>query len=83
MAGRNCIRVPLIGLELAIDPLPRGKFVDYNFLILHYISHRMKYVIHLRVAALTCNQYNRYRSFRSHELFSSFYYHMSVKAKDH
>ena len=80
MAGRNCIRVPLIGLELAIDPHPQENFVDFNFLILHYISRGMKYVIHLRVAALTCNQYNKYRSFRSHELFSSVYYHMSVKA---
>ena len=34
MVGRNCIRVPLIGLELAIDPPPPrgGDFVDYDFL---------------------------------------------------
>ena len=82
MAGRNCIRVPLIGIELAIDSLHRGHFVDYDFLILHYINHKMKYLSPLRVAALTCTQYNRYRSFRSHELFSNFYYHMSVEAKN-
>ena len=28
MDGRNCIRVPLIGLKLAIYPLPRGDFLD-------------------------------------------------------
>ena len=61
---RNCIRVPLIGLELAIDPLPKGDFVDYDFLELHYISHKMKYeyVSPLRFEALTCKQYNRNRS---------------------
>ena len=46
-------RVPLIGLELATDPLPQGDFVDYDFLKLHYISHTMEYVSPLRVAALT------------------------------
>ena len=37
MVGRNCIRVPLIGLELAIDPpITRGgDFVDYDFFRLH------------------------------------------------
>ena len=24
MVGRNCIRVPIIGIELAIDPSPPG-----------------------------------------------------------
>ena len=44
------------GLALAIDPpTPRRNFVHYNFLILHYISHKMKYVSPLRVAALKCN----------------------------
>ena len=62
MVGRNCIRVPLIGLELAIDPLPQGYYVDYDFLKLHYISHKMKYISPLRVAALTCKQYNSNRS---------------------
>ena len=42
----------------------------------------MKYDSPLRVTGLTCKQYNRYRSFRSHKLFLSFYYHMSMEAKD-
>ena len=47
----------LIGLELAIDPPPppRGNFVHYYFLKLHYIRHKIKDVSPLRVAALTCN----------------------------
>ena len=46
----------LLGLELAIDPLPpRGNFVHYDFLKLHYIRHKIKDVSPLRVAALTCN----------------------------
>ena len=49
MVGRNCIKVPLIGLELAIDPLPQGDCEDYNFLKLHYISHKMKYVSSVNV----------------------------------
>ena len=45
-----------VGLVLAIDPpTPRGNFVHYDFQILHYISHKMKYVSPLRVAALACN----------------------------
>ena len=42
MVGQNCIRVPLIGLELAIDPPPPrgGDFVDYDFLRLHSKSHK-------------------------------------------
>ena len=45
-----------IGLELAIDPPPpRGNFVHYDFLKLHYIRHKIKDVSPLRVAALTCN----------------------------
>ena len=44
------------GLTLAIDPTsPRGNFVHYDFQILHYISHKMKYVSPLRVAALADN----------------------------
>ena len=44
------------GLTLAIDPTsPQGNFVHYNFHILHYISHKMKYVSPLRVAALAGN----------------------------
>ena len=35
---------------LAIDPLAK----DYDFKILHYICHKMKYVSPLRVAVLTC-----------------------------
>ena len=45
-----------LGLELAIDPPPpRGNFVHYDFLILHYIRHKIKDVSPLRVAAITCN----------------------------
>ena len=45
-----------IGLELAIDPPPpRGNFVHYDFLKLHYIRRKMKDVSSLRVAALTTN----------------------------
>ena len=36
-------------------PPPRGNFVHYDFLKLHYIRHKIKYVSPLRVAALTCN----------------------------
>ena len=51
---QSCIN--LVGLELAIDPLPpRGNFVHYDFLKLHYIRHKIKDVSPLRVAALTCN----------------------------
>ena len=49
-------KVNSLDLKLAIDPIPpRENFVHYNFLILHYISHKMKYVSSLRVAALACN----------------------------
>ena len=45
-----------LGLALAIDPPPHnGNFVHYDFQILHYISHKMKYVSPLKVAALACN----------------------------
>ena len=58
MAGDEKVKfmLLLIGLELAIDPPPpRGKFVHYDFLKLHYIRHKIKDVSPLRVAALTCN----------------------------
>ena len=43
------------GLALAIVPLPpKWNFLHYDFQILHYISHKMKYVSPLRVAALAC-----------------------------
>ena len=49
-------KVNTLDLELAIDPPPhRGNFARYDFLILHYISHKMNYVSPLRVAALACN----------------------------
>ena len=45
-----------LGLVLAIDSPPlKGNFVHYDFLVLHYISHKMKYVSPLRVVALACN----------------------------
>ena len=37
------------------SPPPRGNFVHYNFLKLHYIRHKIKDVSPLRVAALTHN----------------------------
>ena len=44
------------GLTMAIDPSsPQGNFVHYDFQILHYISHKMKCVSLLRVAALAGN----------------------------
>ena len=53
----SLLHAKYIGLELAIDPPPppRGNFVHYDFLKLHYIRHKIKYVSPLRVAALTCN----------------------------
>ena len=45
-----------LGLALAIDPISsEGNFVHYSFQIPHYISHKMKYVSPLRVAALAGN----------------------------
>ena len=44
-----------LGLAPAIDPLTQGNFVHYTFQILHYISHKMKYVSPLRVTALAGN----------------------------
>ena len=42
----------VLGLELDIDlPPPRGTFVHYDFLKLHYIIHKMKDYSPLRVAA--------------------------------
>ena len=46
----------LLDPELAVDPPPpppRGNFVHYDFLKLHYIRHKIKTVSPLRVAALT------------------------------
>ena len=41
------------GIVLAEDhTFPQGNFVHYDFQIPHYISHKMKYVRTLRVAAL-------------------------------
>ena len=46
----------ILDLELAIDPLPpRGSFVHYDFLKLHYIRNTMTHVSPLYVGALTCN----------------------------
>ena len=45
-----------LGLVLAIDPTSsKGNFVHYASQILHYISHKIKYVSPLRVAALAGN----------------------------
>ena len=51
----------VLDLELAIDPPPpppappRGSFVHYNFLKLHYIRNKMTHVSPLYVGALTCD----------------------------
>ena len=43
-------------LGMAVDPTtPRGSFVDYDFLILLYICHRMRHVSPLRSVVLSCN----------------------------
>ena len=49
-------KVNSLDLELAIGPSPpKRNFAHYNFLILHYISHKMKCVSPLRVIVLACN----------------------------
>ena len=54
--SRKNVKCNSLGLALAIAPLPpRGNFVHYNFQMLHYISHKMKYVSPLKVAPLACN----------------------------
>ena len=45
------VKCNFLGLALAIVP----PFVHYDFQIQYYISHKMKYVSFLRVAALACN----------------------------
>ena len=50
------VKCNYLGLVLAIDPTsPRENFIRYDFQILNYISHKMKYVSTLRVAALAGN----------------------------
>ena len=45
-----------LGVALAtVPPLPRKNYVHYDFQILDYMSHKMKYVSLLRVAVLACN----------------------------
>ena len=45
-----------LGLALATDPAsPNGNFLHYAYQILHYISHKMKYVSPLKMAALAGN----------------------------
>ena len=54
--SRKNVKCNYLGIALAIDPTsPRGNFVHYNFQILQYISHKIKYVSSLRVAALAGN----------------------------
>ena len=53
---RKNVKCNSTGLALAKDPTaPRGNLVHYDFQILHYINHKMKYVSPLRVAALAGN----------------------------
>ena len=47
-------------LGRAIDPLPhppRGNFVHYNFLELHYIRNKMTHVSPLAMGVFTCNSH--------------------------
>ena len=66
-----------IGLELAIDPLPpappppRGNFVHYDFLKLHYITHKIKDVSPMRVVAVCSHKQYRYHAFKSEVLKDS------------
>ena len=54
--SHKIVKCNSLGLAMAINPTsPRGNFVHYNFQIQHYISHKMKYVSPLRVAALVGN----------------------------
>ena len=54
--SQKTVKCNYLGLVLAINPTsPRGNFVHYDFQILHYISHKIKYVSPLRVAALAGN----------------------------
>ena len=46
---------PWAGYRPPSPPPPRGNFVHYDFLKLHYIRHKIKNVSPLRVAGLTCN----------------------------
>ena len=49
------VKCNYLGLSLAKVPPPsRGNFVHYDFQILNYISHKLKYVSPLRGAALAC-----------------------------
>ena len=49
-------KVNSLDLELAIDPPHlRVNFAHYDFLILYNITHKMKYISPLRVAAIVCN----------------------------
>ena len=49
-------KVNSLDLELAIDPPHLGvNFAHYDFLILYSITHKMKYISPLRVAAIACN----------------------------
>ena len=53
--SHKIVKCNSLDLVLAIVPLPtRGNFVRYNFQLLHCISHKMKYVSPLRVAAYAC-----------------------------
>ena len=51
--SRKNVNCNSLGLALAIDPLHQGgKLVHHNFQTLYYISHKIKYVGPLKVAAL-------------------------------
>ena len=53
LVSHKNVKCNSLGLALAVvRPPPGGNFVHYDFQILHYISHKMKYVSPLRVAAL-------------------------------
>ena len=45
----------LQALRCLVNTITPGNFVHSNFLILHYLGHKIKYISSLRMAALACN----------------------------
>ena len=54
--NQTCLSM-LLDRELLIDPSPRGNFVHYDFLKIHYIRSKMTLFGHLAVRALPCNSH--------------------------
>ena len=59
-----------LGLAMTIDPTShKGNYVRYASQILHYISHKMKYVSPLRGAVLAGNIMLRTLAAKYHQIF--------------